>query len=298
MLTRILIYCILYPLSLLPLSCLYKLSTVVKIVVCDWIGYRKNVVKTNLHNSFPEKSEEELLLIEKQYRTHLCHQFVEGVKMLTLSKEKVLKHYHCKNPELVNQYFDKGQSVVLMSSHYNNWEWMVLSLALQFKHHGIGVGKANTNKVFEKLVNRARTRYGTEVVFADTVRETFEKYEQEHRPCVYMMLCDQSPANVNKSYITTFLHQPSAMIYGAEYFAKKYHYPVLYYVVKQPKTGYYEIEIEPISENAFEEPYGKVIEEYVTRLQRDITLQPPYWLWSHRRWKLHIPADKMPSSQK
>ena len=243
------------------------------------------VVRENLKRSFPTYSEEKLRIIEKKYYKHLVNLFVEGVKLLTISKKSLMKRYFCKNSEAVNAYFSQGQSVILMSSHYNNWEWMVLSLSLQFDFQGVGVGKPNSNKVFEKIINKARTRYGTEVVFADKVRELIENHDNTGKRCAYMMLCDQSPASVEKSYITTFLHQPSAMIYGAEYFAKKYNYPVFYYVVKQRKRGYYEIELTKITDTPQNDPHGSIMEKYVKNLQRDIELQPQFWLWSHRRWK-------------
>ncbi len=100
-----------------------------------------------------------------------------------------------------------------------------------FQHHGIGGGKPNSNKVFEKLINKARTRYGTEVVFADTVRATFGHYEFNGPPAAYMMLREPISANPNKSYKTLFLNHPSAILFGSEYFAKKSNLPVLFYRV-------------------------------------------------------------------
>ena len=175
-----------------------------------------------------------------------------------------------------------------MSSHYNNWEWMVLSLSMQFSHQGVGVGKANSNKVFEKIINRSRTRYGTKVVFADKVREWIENNDKTGKLCAYMMLSDQNPPNVEKSYKTRFLNQPSAIIYGSEYFAKKYDFPVFYYVVKQTKRGYYTIEIEKITDTPTQTPHGAITEKYVRCLERDICQRPEFWLWSHRRWKHKI----------
>ena len=285
MLTRIAIYCFLYPLSLLPLTVLYAVGVVIRVLAYNVFHYRRAVVLGNLKKSFPKKSEEELKTIEKQYYKHLSNLIAEGVKQLTISKKSLMKRYRCINPEIVNDYFTQGKSVILMSSHYNNWEWMVLSLSMQFKFQGIGVGKANSNKVFEKIINRVRTRYGTEVVFADAVRDVIKEYEQQQKKCAYMMLSDQSPADVKKSYITTFMNQSSAMIYGAEYFAKKYDYPVFYYIVRQKRRGYYEIELTEITHTPQSDPYGSIIEQYVKYLQQDIEKEPQFWLWSHKRWK-------------
>ena len=285
MLTRIGIYGFLYPLSFLPLSVLYGIGAGVRFFIYTIFRYRVDVVGTNLRNSFPDKSEEECKAIEKAYYKHLCDLFMEGIKLLTISRKNLMKRYHCENPDVVNVYYKQGKSVILLSSHYNNWEWMVLSLAMQFPHHGIGVGKPNSNKVFEKIVNRARTRYGTEVDFADTIRTVFEKNDKNNRLSAYMMLCDQSPANAKKAHITPFLHQTSAMIYGGEYFAKKYNYPVVYYVVKKIKRGYYTIVLKNISDNPQQLSQGEIVEMYVKYLEQDINKNPSCWLWSHKRWK-------------
>ena len=196
-----------------------------------------------------------------------------------------MKRYRCINPELVNTCFEKKQSVILMSSHFNNWEWMVLSLAMQFKHRGVGVGAPNSNKVFEELINHARTRYGTEVIFADHIREDFQKSTSGEQTTAYMMLCDQSPANLSRSYIATFLHQPAAIIFGGEHYAKKYNFPVFYYKVNKVKRGFYEIELKLITDTPNRLPHGAITEQYLALLEKTIREQPVFWLWSHKRWK-------------
>lgn len=292
MLTWIAIYGFLYPLSLLPLSILYGIGTCIRFFTYTVFHYRVQVVQENLKNSFPDKSEKELQAIEKAYYKHLTDLIMEGVKGLTISRKNLIKRYYCRQPDIVNDYFKQGKSVILLSSHYNNWEWMVLSLSMQFSHHGIGVGKANSNKIFEKIINKARTRFGTEVVFADTIRGIFEKNDKQNILCSYMMLSDQSPANVKKSYIATFLNQPSAMIFGGEYFAKKYNYPVVYYAVKQIKRGYYEIVLKNITDTPQQLPPGEIIERYIHYLEKDINKYPQFWLWSHRRWKHKLSAKR------
>lgn len=292
MLTWIAIYCFLYPLSLLPLSILYGIGACIRFFAYTVFHYRVQVVQENLKKSFPDKSEKELYAIERAYYKHLTNLIMEGVKGLTISRKNLMKRYYCRQPDIVNDYFKQGKSVILLSSHYNNWEWMVLSLSMQFSHHGIGVGKPNSNKVFEKIINKARTRYGTEVVFADTIRKVFEKNDKQDVLCSYMMLSDQSPSNVEKSYITTFLHQPSAMIFGGEYFAKKYNYPVVYYRVKQIRRGYYEIILNNITDTPQQLPQGEIIEKYIHYLEKDINENPQFWLWSHKRWKHKLDAER------
>lgn len=280
-----LFYFILYPLSLLPLFLLYGIAGLLYVVLNYVLRYRRKVIDQNLKNSFPDKSDNERSEIRRKYYWHLAQLAAEMLKMLTLPRCILKRRYHCANPEVVNRFFDEGRSVILISSHYNDWEWMVLSLDMQFKHHGIGVGKPNSNKTFEKLVNRARTRYGTEVVFADTVRDVFEDYESKHQPCCYMMLSDQSPSNPKKCYVSDFLNQRSGFIFGAEHFAKKYDIPVVYYQVVKDRIGCYHFELELITEKPLETEHGNITKKYIHLLEKTIIEKPQFWLWSHRRWK-------------
>ncbi len=283
--TYFLIYGLCYPIALLPLCLLYLLAGPLSFILNFVIRYRRKVIDQNLRKSFPEKSKRELRKIRNRYYWHLSQIAVEMIKMLVLPKSILKRRYYCANPEVVNRFYDEGRSVILMSSHFNNWEWMILALNDMFKHHGIGVGKPNTDKVFERLVNRARTRYGTEVVFADTVRETFAHYEGKHLRAAYMMLSDQSPNSKMRCYVTDFLHQKTGVIFGAEYFGRKYDIPILYYKVVKERLGRYRVEVEVIAEHPNELPEYAPTQRYVELLESTIKENPPYWLWSHRRWK-------------
>ncbi len=123
---------------------------------------------------------------------HLTLVAAEMLKMLTISRKNVIKRYHCVNPEVVDKFYNEGRSVILMSSHYNNWEWMVLSIDMQFKHHGIGIGAHNSDKVFEKIINRARTRYGDEIAFADNIREIMEESQTMRLHVPFRPMSEQS----------------------------------------------------------------------------------------------------------
>jgi KDO2-lipid IV(A) lauroyltransferase len=268
------------------LAVLYLLLPLVYVIVNHVVRYRRKVVDDNLLRSFPELTARERRRVRNRYYWHLSQIAVEMIKMLLIPRCALRYRYRCVNPELVNRFYEEGRSVILMSSHYNNWEWMIVALDEMFLHHGIGVGKANSDKVFEKWVNRARTRRGTEVCFADTAREVFAHYEENHIPAAYMMLADQSPSNPKKCYVTQFLNQATGVIYGPEYFARKYDIPVLYYQVIKERIGKYRVEIQVITEYPNdEEPYA-ITQKYTELLEQTIRRKPEYWIWSHRRWKL------------
>lgn len=282
---KLLFKVLLIPISLLPMGFLYLISDFLAWVLKDFVKYRREVVLNNLRNSFPDKTEEEITALAKAFYRHLADIFVESFKMLSLSKKQVMARYRCKNPELLNTFYGQRQSVILISGHYNNWEYMVLSLDMQFKAHGIGVGKPLSNKGFGKVLTQYRTRFGTEVIDAGNIRQKFETYEKEKYPCVYMMLNDQSPGDPLKCYWLTFLHQDTGIVFGPEYYARKYNYPVFFYTVNKLKRGYYEFEIFPVTNDPQNEPKGAIIEKTTKMLENVILQNPAYWLWSHKKWK-------------
>ncbi len=288
---RLLFYIVFVPLSWLPMRVLYVISDVMCFFLRDVFKYRKDIITNNIRNSFKEKDEIEIKQIVKQFYQHLSDIFIEAFKMLSLSRKAVMKRYCCKNPELINAYFDQGKSVVMMSGHFNNWEYMVLSLDMQFKHHGIGVGKPLSNKGFGKILTDFRTRYGTEVIDATNSREKFAKYDADKYLCNYMMLNDQWPGDTYKCYWANFLDQDTAIIYGPEHYAKKYDYPVFFYSVNKIKRGYYEFEVQLITDKPNETTYGEITEKGAHLLEDAIRKNPSQWLWSHKRWKQQRPAD-------
>ena len=269
----------------MPIQILYGLADFVYFVLYRIIKYRKKVVISNLRNSFPEKTDKELQAIAQKFYRHLSDVFIEAILNLRLSKDKLLQRYRCTNAEILLPYYQAGKSVILMSAHYNNWEYMITTLEHQIKHHGVGVGKELSNKTLDKHLNKYRTRYGTEVVFANNVRNTFDYYHKYKVPTAYMMLSDQSPNNIHKCWWSTFLNQETGFIFGAEHFAKKYDYPVFYYDVQKVKRGYYEITFHLITQEPGEEQDGNITEKYIRHLEHTINQKPEYWLWSHRRWK-------------
>ncbi|MCB0616984.1 MAG: hypothetical protein KDC75_26885, partial [Phaeodactylibacter sp.] len=57
---------LIYGISLLPFPLLYLLSDGIYVLIYHVFGYRKQVVWSNLRNSFPEKSEAELRVIMRR----------------------------------------------------------------------------------------------------------------------------------------------------------------------------------------------------------------------------------------
>ena len=267
------------------------LSDIIYFVVYHLVRYRRKVTRTNLLHAYPERTDKERREIERAYYHHISDLLVEGLYNLYARPMAIMRRYHFVNRQLVNHYYEQGQSVILMSAHYNNWEYMITSLNFQLMHHGVGVGKPLNDKLVANYVTRRRGRFGTEIVDHTNVRQTMEYYQQHHVPIAYMMLSDQSPSDVHKSFWTIFMHQETPFLYGAEHFARKYNMPVLYYDVTKTSRGRYEVRFTPICDNPNEVPQYTITSRYIRLLEKTINAAPQYWLWSHRRWKRTRPQE-------
>ena len=67
-----LVYGLLYMASLLPWRILYALSDAACFILYNMLGYRREVVATNLRHAFPEKTAAERKAIEKKFYKNFC----------------------------------------------------------------------------------------------------------------------------------------------------------------------------------------------------------------------------------
>jgi KDO2-lipid IV(A) lauroyltransferase len=281
----LLYYLVLIPISAMPMPILYGMSRFFLLFAYNVFGYRKHVVTRNLRLAFPQKSKEEIRLIRKRFYRHFADILAEGVKGYSISKKHLIRRFSFTNPEILNKHYEAGKSVLLVGGHYNNWEFLVLSLDLHFKHQGTGVGQVISNEGFAKMMERVRARYGMQVWNSKNVREKIVEYQKDNKPFVCLLLADQSPHNPEKSYWVNFLNRDTAVIFGPEYLSKKYDLPVYYYTVSKEKRGVYKATLVPITDNPRGEVEGAITERHVALLEEEINAEPAYWLWSHKRWK-------------
>ena len=127
--TNLLVYILVYPLiwilSILPFRILYFLSDTIYYLIYYLIGYRKKVVLSNLKLAFPEKTNHELIKIRKKFYRHFVDVFMEMIKSFTISKNELAKHCVYPNLDVLNNLHKDGKSVILVASHYGNWEWLI-----------------------------------------------------------------------------------------------------------------------------------------------------------------------------
>ena len=276
-------------LSLLPMKILYFISDIFYVLVYNIFGYRKKIVISNITNSFPEKSKEEINRIAKQFYHHLIDIFIELIAMLHMSEKSIRKRMKYKNLDLFYELQQEGKGIAGVTGHYNNWEWLnsfqLFSSKEKANYQGLAIYKPLSDKNFEKFLNRIREKFGAKAIpMNNTFKELLRQKRKSELPFP-ILISDQSPIKEEINFWTNFLNQETAVYLGAEKLAQKLDMAVVFLKIRKIKRGYYETSFELITKNAKETTEGEITKKHVKLLEDLIKENPQYWMWSHKRWK-------------
>jgi KDO2-lipid IV(A) lauroyltransferase len=277
-----------YLLAILPFPLLYSFSDLVCFILYRVLGYRRKIVRQNLVRSFPEKTEKEISEIEGRFYRYFCDLFLETFKTLTISKENMVKHCEFV-PETIavfNRLAEENQSFMVVMGHFGNWEWGGNTFSICCRHQLYVIYHPLSNKYFNGLVYRMRTRFGTRLIsMKDTLREMLKNRNELNATA---FIADQSPIP-DRAYWMDFMNQDTPVFLGIEKIALKIRYPIVYISIRRVKRGYYKVFAEKIELSLGLQKTGTITEIHTRRLESDIRTQPEIWLWTHRRWKHEKP---------
>ena len=286
---QFIVYALAFPVlwlfSMLPMRILFVLSDLVYYLLYYVIGYRKKVVRNNLKLSFPNKPEQELRKIEKKTYRHFVDVFFEMIKSFTISEKEISKRLSITNPELLDPYYERGQSVIFLSGHYANWEWVSFIVEKSLNYHMSVVYKKLKNKYFDNLMKKTRIKFGVQFI---EKREFYPQILRDKKNGViqaYGFLADQSPKLSMAKHWDTFMGIEVPVVIGPETIAKKMNYPVFYFETEQVKRGYYRstfILLEDQPKDA--EPFS-ITRRYIKAMEGQIKKQPEFYFWTHKRFK-------------
>ncbi|MUP46877.1 lipid A biosynthesis acyltransferase [Gramella sp. BOM4] len=284
-----LVFWIVYPLlwliSILPFRLFYAFSDLVFFLVYHVFGYRRKTVQQNLNLVFPEKDDNEIKRIEKEFYIHMCDMFLEMIKSISISEEELQKRFTFKNEDYLRELESKNKSLIIMCGHYASYEWMIAIQLLGLKFQAYGIYKRIRNKYFDNLVKKIRGRFDGILITTYKATETVQKNQQAGVLGHYAMIADQSPKlNRAKAWID-FLGITVPVFEGSERLARKLDMNVAYLHVEKVGRGYYETWLKPITEHASQEPDHYITKTFIRMLEEQIREKPEYYLWTHKRWK-------------
>lgn len=291
---KLLAYLFTYPIiwvfSKLPFAILYLKSDFLFLLLYHIIGYRRKVVRGNLELVFSDRSTDELRDIERSFYRHLCDVFVESTKSRSMSATEFSRHYEITNPEVLHAMEEKGSVMVLMT-HYANWEWSVFIGHWVKKNKGFGVYQRLANPYFDRYVRRTRARWNLQLIEQREATATILENEQQGIQGVYGLISDQSPMVQKARFWMPFMGITVPVFTGGEYLARQGNMGVLFTKVTKKKRGYYSMEFVPIADRASDMQENEIARRFIQLCEAQILDKPELYFWTHRRWKHR---DKVP----
>lgn len=280
-----LLYALLWLVSFLPFPILYLIADINYFVLYYIVRYRRNVVCTNLHHSFPQKPEKEIRGIEKKFYKHLADLSIEFYKLWHMSEKTIKKRCVFKHTDIPQKYFSEGRSVITVLGHYGNWEWLssysLWSGGIDF----LPLYKPIHDKVMDRMTKKIRSRFGALPISRDKVLRVIARYHASGRLFLSGFIGDQTPNQRNLNFWMKFLNQETPVLLGTEKIARKYNIPVISLRMRKVKRGYYEVEFVDLCADPAELEPGQLTVMHTRLLESYIKAEPELWLWSHRRWK-------------
>jgi KDO2-lipid IV(A) lauroyltransferase len=285
-------------LSWWPMWLLYRLSDLLYLAIYHLWAYRKPVVQQNLQLAFPELGAAEREKMEKSFYRFFCDLLVEGLKVYTISDRELKRRVVLTENGFAKKIKSQQKGALLWASHYGNFEWMMARLDLEAREQEIPTSAVYSpfkRPAFERLMKRLRERRGLQMIPMQKAMKAAISWLSE--PGMFGMIGDQAPHHGLKLYFTRFLNQATAFHLTIAKIVLRTESLVFFVDIRRPKRGYYELTLQEIPLQDFL-PESKsniraLTEAYASRLEEVIQQNPPFWLWSHRRWKHPLrPGDE------
>jgi len=180
---------------------------------------------------------------------------------------------------------NKGRGVLLLASHFGNWELMALAFSLRYFPINIVVRPLD-NRFLDKLISKIRTRGDNQLIPKKGSVRKMLRLLTAGDPVA--LLLDQNPT-WDEGVFVPFFNEIACTNKVLSIVALRTGAPVIpAFNVRQP-DGSYRVFCEPevvlgrsgdttrdVQENTAK--FNKIIETYVRRY-------PEQWFWVHRRWK-------------
>lgn len=276
------LYILLYAFSLLPMQLLYLLSNLFAFVAFSGLGYRKEIVLSNLSIAFPEKSDREKVAIAKEFYLNFCDALVESIKLISADNRLIDKRF-VVDPEMIKAFEGTEKNIQIHAMHNFSWEIVNLGVAREMSLPFLGVYQPITNPFFNELFKKIRSRNGTVLIPANDFKNNFLPHDGKQY--VIALVADQNPGDPAKAWWVNFFGKPAPFVMGPENAARQRNTVVLFANFYKIKRGVYSFSVEKITDHPSDLAPGELTLKYIKYLEDKIRERPANYLWSHRRWK-------------
>ena len=234
-----------FVLSLLPFRILFILSDCLYFIVAKVVKYRHKVIRKNLIESFPDKTDKELSDIEKGFYHWFCDYLVETIKLMITS----IPYWIPNNVQCCELY------------------------------HPL------ENETIDKLFKEVREKQNALCIPMQESLRKIISFKRNSKSIVVGYIADQTPLWWNIHHWVDFLHHDTPVLTGSERIIRHTNQVSFYGYMRRPKRGYYECEMKLMTDCLTKTSEFEITDIYFRMLEENIKNAPSYYLWSHNRWK-------------
>ena len=281
---------VLVALARLPLPLLYGLGFFAYVIAFHVLRWRRDLAARNLAAAFPDKTPAERQAIMRRNYRNLGETLAEIFWGFGATAEEFAGRVVIENRDLVDRYTAERRSVLLLTAHMCNWEWLLPAGGAQFGIPIDTVYKPLRVEALDEFVREARSRFGGKPIPMNSF--LFELMRRSGQPRAYAMVADQTPLRKSDKHWTRFLNQDTAFFVGADKITQFLDAPVVYVAMRRVSRGHYRVQLHALTEPPYDPDRElPVMELYARKLEEEIRAHPADWLWIHNKWKYPKPAD-------
>jgi len=270
-------------LSRAPLPLLYGLAGLLFVILFHLAHFQRSLLLDNLRRAFPDKSAADIgRLAAASYRNAL-DMLVETIKAWRMDAGELQRRVKIENPELFETLLRKHRTVLALTAHSGNWEWLQLACAAQLNTPIAAVYNPLNHRGVDALLLELRTRFGSRLI--DNSDALAKLIEFSRHGGVIALNADQLPRPEDDKFWSTFLGIDTAFFTGPEKLARLFQAPVVFVGMRRVKRGYYRVHFEQLGAPPYPDSEGAVMYPYARAVERQILAAPQDWFWLYKRWK-------------
>ena len=241
---------------------------------------RDRLILSNLAYAFPEKTPEERRRIADGVWRNIGRVAVEFIRSDEIVSPETVT---IENREVVDRAIAAGKGVVLLTSHFCNWEYAGI-ITHRFLHPVVAIARPMRNPYVEAWVRRKRSSTGLPVILhRQAVKESLRLVRQGG---MLGMLADQ---NLYKGGVfVNFFGRPAATTTLPALLHVRTGAPIVLLSIWRDGDRRFRVTLEEIEMPAQGDDEARVVagtQMINDRMERVIRHRPEWWFWIHNRWK-------------
>ena len=254
--------------------------------------WRRDQVERDIAVSLPDLTPAERRRVVRESYRRVGDLVMEMIWGFGASAQALLRRVAFENPDVVEHYAAAGQSVVLLTPHYCNWEWLYLAGGARFGIPIDTVYQPHRLRSLDRFLVAARSRFGGRPI----PRREFV-YELLNSagtgPRAYSLIADQTPKRDERKHWTRFLGRDTAFYVGADQIARYLDAPVVYVAMKRVRRGFYSVRLDVLAEPPYDAGgREEIMERFARRAEQACLESPADFLWLQKRWKYPRPSNE------